>query len=83
MAIPTYEVFAVRYAERDGWRRNAFQGGDAHDGPLPMDYFVWLVRNKERTFVLDIGFTAEMAAKRKRNFLRTPKEGLALLGVNT
>ena len=83
MAIPTYEVFAVRYADRDGWRRNAFQGGDAHDGPLPMDYFVWLVRNKERTFVLDIGFTAEMAAKRKRNFLRTPKEGLALLGVKT
>ena len=29
MAIPTYEVFAVRYAERDGWRRNALASSRA------------------------------------------------------
>jgi glyoxylase-like metal-dependent hydrolase (beta-lactamase superfamily II) len=81
-ALPAYEVFAVRYAERDGWRRNAFQGGDPHDGPLGMDYFVWVVRNAERTFVVDLGFTQEIAARRKRNFIRAPKDGLAMIGVD-
>jgi glyoxylase-like metal-dependent hydrolase (beta-lactamase superfamily II) len=82
-ALPEYEVFAVRYAERDGWRRNAFPGGDPHDGPLGLDYFVWVARNAERTIVVDLGFTREIAAKRKRNFIRPPREGLAMLGVDT
>jgi ribonuclease BN (tRNA processing enzyme) len=48
---------------------------------VAMDCFVWLIRNAERTFVVDTGFTAEVAARRKREFIRAPKEGLALLGV--
>ena len=31
--------------------------------------------------MVDTGFTAEVAVKRKREFIRTPKAGLALLGV--
>ena len=38
---------------------------------MPMDYFVWLVRNANRTFVVDTGFSEEMAKQRKRTFLRT------------
>jgi glyoxylase-like metal-dependent hydrolase (beta-lactamase superfamily II) len=83
MNIPTYEVYAIKYAERDNWRRNAFQGGDAHDGPLAMNYFVWLVRNAERTLVVDLGMTAEVAVRRKRNFLLSPREGLLRLGVRS
>jgi glyoxylase-like metal-dependent hydrolase (beta-lactamase superfamily II) len=49
---------------------------------MPMDYFIWLVRSPEHTFVIDLGFNAEVAAQRKRDYLRTPKEGLALLGVD-
>ena len=82
MTIPSYEVFAIRYATRDGRRSDHFVGGDPHDAPMPMDYFVWLVRNRERTFVVDTGFTAQTAGRRKRTFLRSPREGLALLGVN-
>ena len=80
--METYEVFAIRYATRDALRSSQFIGGDPHDGPMPMDYFVWLVRNANRTFVVDTGFTAAMAQKRKRTFLRTPTEGLALMGVD-
>ncbi len=80
--LPEYEVFAVRYAERDGWRRNAFQGGDPHDAPLGMDYFVWVARSHERTYVVDLGFTKEIAAKRKRNFIRPPRDGLAMIGID-
>jgi glyoxylase-like metal-dependent hydrolase (beta-lactamase superfamily II) len=78
-----YEVFAVRYATRDGQRRDHFVGGDPHDAAMPMDYFVWVLRNAQRTVVVDTGFHAEMADKRNRRYLRSPKEGLALLGVDT
>ena len=77
-----YEVFAVRYATREGQRRDHFVGGDAHDAPMPMDYFVWVLRNAQRTVVVDTGFHAAMADKRNRKYLRSPKEGLALLGVD-
>ncbi len=80
--LPEYEVFAVRYATRDALRKNHFIGGDPHDGPMPMDYFVWVVRSPEHTFVVDTGFDAEVAAKRGRTLLRTPAQGLALLGVD-
>ena len=61
-----YEVFAIRYATREARRAEHFIGGDPHDGPMPMDYFVWVARNAERAVVIDIGFTAESGAKRGR-----------------
>ena len=39
--LPEYELYAIRYAERDARRADHFIGGDPHDGPMPMDYFVW------------------------------------------
>ncbi len=79
--FPPYEVFAVKYATREASRKNHFIGGDSHDGPMPMDYYVWVVRNARRTFVVDTGFSAEMAVKRGRTLLRTPAEGLKLLDI--
>lgn len=81
MSLPAYEVFAIRYARRDARRADHFVGGDPHDAPMAMDYFVWLIRDAERVVVVDTGFTAEVAARRKREHLRAPKDGLALLGV--
>jgi glyoxylase-like metal-dependent hydrolase (beta-lactamase superfamily II) len=78
---PTYEVYAVRYARHDRPARDNFIGGDPHDGPMPLDYFVWAIVGATRTFVVDMGFTAEQARKRKREFLRSPGEGLAALGI--
>ena len=71
-----HELFALRYATR----HEHFIGGDPHDGPMPMDYFVWLARNAERAVVIDIGFTAESGGKRVLE--RCPIESLALLGVD-
>lgn len=81
MSIPNYEVYAVRYAMRDVWRKDNFLGGDPHDAPMPMDYFVWVMRNSNRTFVVDTGFSLEVGTARKRTFLRWPREGLAMLDV--
>lgn len=81
-ATPEYEIFAARYATRPARRGEHFIGGDPHDGPMPMDYFVWAARSAGRTFVIDTGFTEATALARKRTFLRCPTEGLALLGVD-
>jgi hypothetical protein len=53
--LPEYELYAIRYAERDARRADHFIGGDPHDGPMPMDYFVWAAIGKERSFVIDTG----------------------------
>lgn len=82
MSLPCYEVYAVKYAERGARRRDNFVGGDPHDADMPLDFYVWLVRNGERTFVIDTGFGAEAAARRRRTLLRRPAEGLAMLGLD-
>ena len=81
MALPEYELYAIRYAMRDAQRRDHFIGGDPHDAPMPMDYFVWVAKGKERAVVIDIGFTQEVAAKRGRTFLRCPIEAMGLIRV--
>jgi glyoxylase-like metal-dependent hydrolase (beta-lactamase superfamily II) len=79
--LPEYEIFAIRYATRPARRTDHFIGGDPHDGPMPMDYFVWVICGADRVFLVDTGFTAETAARRKRQFLRCPIESLGLIGV--
>jgi len=76
-----YEVYAIKYAYHERKARENFIGGDPHDGPMPLDYFVWLVRGGEREVVVDTGFSAAVAARRGRDHLRCPTEGLRMLGV--
>ena len=77
-----YKVYALRYAMRDARRGEHFIGGDPHDAPMPMDYFVWAIVNEDRTIILDTGFTEAVAMKRKRAWFRCPVESLALLGID-
>jgi glyoxylase-like metal-dependent hydrolase (beta-lactamase superfamily II) len=78
----TYELYAIRYATRPARRPEHFIGGDAHDTPMPMDYFIWVAKGPERSFVIDTGFTREMAEQRKRIYLRDPAESLSLVGLD-
>jgi glyoxylase-like metal-dependent hydrolase (beta-lactamase superfamily II) len=75
---PEYQVYALRYAELPGQRRpQNFIGGDDHDGPMPLDYFMWLIRTGEETILVDTGFDAEGGAARGRSVLETPASLLA------
>ena len=78
----TYEVYALKYAHHDRRASENFIGGDPHDGPMPLDYFVWLVRGEGREIVVDTGFSAAMARKRGRLHLRCPSEALRLMDVD-
>jgi glyoxylase-like metal-dependent hydrolase (beta-lactamase superfamily II) len=77
-----YEVYAIRYARHaERTARANFIGGDAHDGPSPLDFFVWLIRGETATFLVDTGFDATMAAARGRGLTTPVEQGLAALGV--
>ncbi len=82
IGAPDFEVYAVRYATREARRGEHFYGHDPHDGPMPMDYFVWAAVSPDHTVVVDAGFTAEVAARRGRKYLRHPAEGLEALGID-
>ncbi len=83
MAADTYNVYALRYAWREATRGDHFLEGDPNpDKPMPMDYFVWLITNSERTVVVDTGFKPDVATRRGRIHLRMPAAALKLLDVD-
>ncbi|RTZ40754.1 N-acyl homoserine lactonase family protein [Candidimonas sp. SYP-B2681] len=64
-------------------RRDNFIGGDPHDGPMSMDFFVWLIRSESRAVLVDTGFNASTAQKRQRDMLRCPIDAVrSTLGVS-
>jgi len=78
------EVLAIKYAELPRDARSNFVDGDPHETEdMPLDYFVWVVRNDQRTIVVDTGFTEAVAVKRGRTITHTVAEGLAAAGVDT
>ncbi|CTQ32388.1 N-acyl homoserine lactonase family protein [Jannaschia rubra] len=77
-----WEVFALRYAEREGRvRGDSFIFDDAHDAPHPMDYFMWLLRRPGRTILVDTGYDQMEAARRGRPILLDPREALEPFGL--
>jgi len=82
MSSDTYEVLALKYAELTTRKRfESFVAADDHDGPHPIDYFVWVIRNADRTIVVDTGFDAAEGAKRGRKVDRAPAAALEQIGV--
>ncbi len=80
--IPQHQVYAIKYAHHERRASANFLEGDPHDGPMPLDYFVWLVRGPSGDVVVDTGFSAPVAARRGRMHLRCPSEGLRSVGVD-
>jgi hypothetical protein len=66
----TYEVLAIRYAHLERTARHNFLGGDEHDQPMPLDYYVWAIVGAERTVIVDTGFDANTARQRGRQLVR-------------
>ncbi len=75
------EIYAIRYGRSSRKRSESFIGGDPHDGPMAMAYYVWLIRRGEEAIVVDTGFDRDVATQRNREFLICPGEALAKLGV--
>lgn len=82
-----YEIYAIRYAT-SGPQRMRFHNclfchpGDVHDALMPMDFFVWVVKNANRTVVVDTGSRDWKCRQRGHEFIRCPTEGLQALGLD-
>lgn len=79
-----YEVYALRYARYDGRRRfeNLLRSDPHLDAPMPLDFFVWAIRNGARTIVVDTGFDHAEGERRDRRITRLPRECLATIGID-
>ena len=78
---PTRSTRSATPATTTRRRGTNFIGGDAHDGPSPLDFFVWLVRGEAGTFVIDTGFDAGGRAGAGAQLITPVGDGLAALGV--
>lgn len=81
MPAHTYRIYAVQYAHRETTSSEVFHGDHAGT-PMAMDYFVWAMTDGARTVVVDLGFTEAVGTRRGRRFLRSPRRGLAEIGID-
>jgi glyoxylase-like metal-dependent hydrolase (beta-lactamase superfamily II) len=79
---PEYRVFAIKYAHNARRSTANFIGGDSHDVPMPMDFFVWAVVGESRSFVVDTGFDQATATRRGRTVLHPIEDGLKAVGID-
>ena len=92
----SYEVYAIRYAYRSERKRhenfivNAWTD-PVHDDVEPIAYYVWALRNQNRTIVIDTGFSKKESDNRTEesggiwrcDHERAPAEGLASIGIDS
>jgi glyoxylase-like metal-dependent hydrolase (beta-lactamase superfamily II) len=77
-----WDVFAIKYADRNTrLRGDSFIFDDNHDQPHPMDYFMWLLRQGDRSILVDTGYDAEEGARRDRPIRLDPGAALAPFGL--
>lgn len=79
---PVYEVYALRYASMERNRSANFIFKDAHDGPMPMSFFVWLLKSSAGSILVDTGFNETAARERDRTLDCCPIDALHALGVD-
>ena len=77
-----WQVWALKYAERNARSRADSFEGDDHASPHPMDYFLWVLRNDTGLIVVDTGYDAAEGARRGRPVLRDPARALADAGID-
>ncbi|KLK90520.1 hypothetical protein AA309_25260 [Microvirga vignae] len=81
-----YEVYAIRYATspyRMRFHNCLFcHGKDVHEAPMPMDFFVWVIRNRQRIIVIDTGSRDWKCTQRGHEFIRCPTKGLEAIGID-
>lgn len=76
-----YEVLALKYARNDRPASHNFIGGDQHDLSMPIDYYVWVIRNEARTVVVDSGFNPASGARRGRELITPVNMALQAVGI--
>ncbi len=82
MSDHIYQAYAIAYARHERSAAENFIGGDPHNGPMPLNYYIWVLRNARRTVVVDTGFDQRGAQLRGRTITHPVREGLAALDID-
>lgn len=79
----TYELFALRYATMSERTQGTnLMYPDDHAAPMPLDYYVFVIRGATRSFVVDTGFGAADGAKRGRALMHDVPDILKQVGID-
>jgi glyoxylase-like metal-dependent hydrolase (beta-lactamase superfamily II) len=83
LADDAYEVYSLCFARVPERRvHENFLRRDMHDGPMPMDFNLWILRNAHRTVLVDTGFGKRAADERRRPLDFDPVDALSRLGID-
>ena len=78
-----WEIYALKYAEKTvRLRMENFLFDDHPTDNAPIDFFVWVLKNGDRTILVDTGFDRKEAERRGSPILRDPVEALADFGID-
>jgi len=78
-----YEVYAIRYATFAERRaHDSFLMRDPHDGPMPIDFFLWLIKDGGRNILVDTGFNRAAGERRNRKLIIPPEVAIEKMGVD-
>ena len=80
--IPEYQIYALKYAERQADLSTFMLTAEPGRETITIDYFVWLLQGGSEPIVVDTGFTPQMAEARKRKYHASPADQLRRLGVD-
>ena len=75
-----YEVYALKYSERDTTKCQFFYRESSHD-KLTLHYFVWLVLGGPQPVLVDTGFLGDEAQKREMRNYVTPASMVERAGI--
>ena len=77
-----YHVYALCFARLERSVHENFMITDLHDGPMPLDYNMWILHNSARTVLVDTGFGPRAAQERGRILDVDPIDALGRLGID-
>jgi glyoxylase-like metal-dependent hydrolase (beta-lactamase superfamily II) len=78
-----YHVYSLCFARLRSRRAHEnFATRDMHDGPMPLDYNLWILKNSTRTVLVDTGFGARASTTRGRPLDIDPMQALAQIGID-
>ena len=75
-----WEVYAIKYAERnDRTRNDSFIFDDHAHEQHSIDYFVWVLKNNDQIVLVDTGYDQEEANRRNRPIIDLLQKQLEIL----
>jgi len=78
-----YHVYSLCFGKAPERRvHENFMRRDMHDGPMPLDFNIWILHNRYRTVLVDTGFGQRAADERKRTIDFDPVAALGRLGID-